>query len=170
MQAGPVRRRRGKRGMNRYPKFRHDADGKPICRGCGTLVPKGRRAWCSTPCYETNCPQAAIQIAKRRDHGICRQCGYDYPKSREEWRKDKPTTDYSGHMAWLNRRPKPVEYHHVIPFSEGGSHGAENLLTLCHGCHARETANWLAAKAISRREKKQPLLMGLGCQPIEGAI
>jgi len=32
------------------------------------------------------------------------------------------------------------EVHHVTPLAEGGTHRAENLISLCQGCHARAHA------------------------------
>jgi 5-methylcytosine-specific restriction endonuclease McrA len=60
--------------------------------------------------------------------------------------------------SWGGWKPAPVEeYHHVIPFSEGGSNKLDNIVTLCHECHAKTTKEWRRLKAAQRRQEKDSL-------------
>lgn len=44
-----------------------------------------------------------------------------------------------------------AEYHHKIPFADGGSHHINNILLVWHACHTKETAEWRKRKAIQRK-------------------
>jgi len=136
---------------HRYPKLKRGPDGKYVCRGCGAPIPKGRQTWCSRECYQLNCPQAVIMIVRNRDNDICQLCGYDYRAAKREWHKLEP--DYSSRkpgdiswVEWKKLRPRKIECHHKRPFSEGGTHAPENMMTLCHDCHSKVTAEWRKAK------------------------
>jgi len=39
-----------------------------------------------------------------------------------------------------NRLVPATEVHHIIALSAGGTHGQENLMSLCHSCHSKITA------------------------------
>ncbi len=58
--------------------------GKPLCRWCGSLVPKGRRSWCSDACVEDalirSSPRHAREAVEKRDKGVCADCGRDTRK------------------------------------------------------------------------------------------
>ena len=146
---------------HRYPPIRRDADGKVICRGCGAPIPPGRQTWCSRECYQLHCPGAAIMLVKKRDKEVCQKCGRDYRAAKKAWRAAEPTKawDQPGfaetYRAWRHSKPSKPEYHHIKPFSEGGTHALDNLLTLCHGCHAEETRKWVAEKAKARQVARQ---------------
>lgn len=71
------------KNRDRYPQFKKDVDGKPLCRGCGSLVPKGRQTWCSSKCYETRCPSVVRMAVERRDKGVCVMCNVDTIKAQK---------------------------------------------------------------------------------------
>ena len=58
-----------------------------------------------------------------RDGWRCLACG-----CRLRWRK--------GRGKWIDRRPEAASLDHVVPRTQGGSHAAENLITLCVGCNS----------------------------------
>jgi 5-methylcytosine-specific restriction enzyme A len=88
--------------------------------GCGTLVHTGR---CTTHGGQRsgvprrNAPGSVLRAVHRRAHGRCERC---------------------------RRRTTQLTVHHVLPYSEGGSHDLSNLLALCSSCHA------LAHHALNR--------------------
>lgn len=151
---------------DRYPKLKRGPDGKPLCRGCGGKVGKGRQSWCSAECYKRNCPQEVISAVKQRDKGICQICGVDTNRATAVWRNEMPDRpnyqvvhnvwpyDYSGYKltpeykafsvaltTWKAACPK-AEYDHIIPFCEGGPTSLDNMRTLCRSCHKKRTAEW----------------------------
>ena len=124
---------------SRYPPLRK-VDGKYVCRGCGGVIPKGRQTWCSNKCFKEHDPHSNIRIVRQRDKDVCAKCGFNYPVERAKW--------LEGPRLWQDC-PRKVEYHHVIPFSEGGSHHPDNIQTLCHACHKAVTAAWRKSKRIT---------------------
>ena len=43
--------------------------------------------------------------------------------------------------CWAKGMITPVqEVHHIVPLSQGGTHGDDNLMALCKACHSRITA------------------------------
>lgn len=130
----------------RYPKLIYGPDGKPLCRGCGGAVPAHRQTWCSSECYHKHCPQAVVSQVKKRDKEICQKCGYNYLQAYEFWFKSQPKFSNPGYLNWKNSEPDAPEYHHIVPFSEGGKHTLENMTTLCHKCHAEVTKLWRRSK------------------------
>lgn len=139
---------------DRYPPLKRGPDGKHICRGCGSPIPPGRRTWCSKECYRNHCPQEAVRLAILRDKEICQQCHYDYRKEHSDWIKLRPQWDESNYHRlwgeWHRHRPSKPEYHHIIPFSEGGIHSPDNIMTLCHQCHQTITRLWRKNKNRER--------------------
>jgi hypothetical protein len=112
---------------NRYPALKKDANGKPVCRGCGSPVGYRRRCWCSADCYKRFGDIQGIKSAVfKRDGGRCQMCS---------------TT---GGM---------LEYDHILPHSEGGQFTVENLRLLCPDCHTKRTAHWHKARALARKGK-----------------
>lgn len=140
----------------RYPPLERGPDGKYVCRGCGGAIPPNRETWCSKKCYQEHCPQEAISIVKQRDKEVCQKCGWNYREEVKKWRGSEAAFLYR--RQWWEAKPTKPEYHHVIPFSEGGSHAADNIMTLCHGCHAAETGAWRRSKSMknSRNPKVTP--------------
>ena len=55
--------------------------------------------------------------------------------------------------GWHNPESERLyQIDHTIPLIEGGSHGPENLRTLCVPCHKRETHRLAARRAVKRSE------------------
>lgn len=46
-----------------------------------------------------------------------------------------------------------LEPDHVVEAAEGGSHGADNLITVCHRCHTVKTAEYQRLRRELRRER-----------------
>jgi 5-methylcytosine-specific restriction endonuclease McrA len=106
-------------------------------------------------------------LVKKRDKEVCQKCHLDYRAVKKFWRQTEPSPTrpnevdpvfIDAHKTWRRSKPAKPEYHHIKPFSEGGTHALDNLVTLCHNCHAEETRKWVAEKAKARRESKQPEL------------
>lgn len=105
-------------------------------------------------------------LVKKRDKEVCQKCGLDYRAEKKEWRGAESKCVFpcstpeqiEAYRSWRRLKPSKPEYHHIKPFSEGGTHALDNLVTLCRGCHAEETRKWRAEKAKARREAKQPEL------------
>src|SRR5580704_19480626 len=71
------------------------AAGRPLCRWCGSEVPKRRRTFCSDGCVHdwklrTN-PGYLREKVFERDKGVCAACGIDT----EALRKNKRKLDYA---------------------------------------------------------------------------
>lgn len=56
-------------------------NGRPLCRGCGKEVPRGRSTWCSHECVDAAMirayPSSARAAVEDRDGGVCARCGAD---------------------------------------------------------------------------------------------
>lgn len=147
---------------SRFPEFKRDADGKPLCRGCGGPVKKPRLTWCSDDCVNKYHPAMVISAVEKRDKGVCQLCGANCDRGEKEWLEKKPQwDDYPAdpNLKWPEqgqeryrrydlacnewRKLKPrAEYDHIIPFSEGGPTTLENMRTLCRPCHVKVTTEW----------------------------
>lgn len=157
---------------SRYPKL-IKLDGKPLCRGCGGEVPKGRQSWCSNKCYQTHCPQMVNHAVKLRDKGICQICFNDISELHKEWYIKKPKLEswnpsvdrfvwqqrtarfYEMFKEWKKYHPEPFpEYDHIIPYSRGGKTILENMRTLCTPCHKKVTAKFSKQRAEERKALK----------------
>lgn len=97
-----------------------------------------------------------LAAARKRDKEVCALCGWDYRKAYREWEAMETVSGLTW-LAWQDRMPRPVEYDHIVPFSEGGLTVLENIRTLCHDCHVRVTSDWRWRKANER--KKQLVLI-----------
>jgi len=75
-----------------------------------------------------------------RDNRTCQKCGYY-----------KEVMDSEG-----NKYRVPLEVHHIIPLAIGGSNLPDNLITLCHECHAKAHPNGYKRQA-RRMRKNKPL-------------
>jgi 5-methylcytosine-specific restriction enzyme A len=133
---------------SRYPAIKK-VDGKVVCRGCGSDIPKGRQTWCSHECYKTRCPQMVIMAVRERDKGICQMCGLETVR-RIVWWKDGETAQQQSERRKREKELK-AEYDHITPFSEGGETILENMRTLCRKCHKERTAKWRKQKARKDR-------------------
>lgn len=118
---------------NRYPPAKKDSLGRTLCRGCGKVVTKPRRTWCSDECYRLyNGFRPQIY---ERDNGICQICG------RVMERRN----------PWI--LPEEANVDHIIPLVDGGKHSWNNMQLLCVDCHKRKTA-----KEASKRSQKNKRL------------
>lgn len=136
---------------SRFPVRQLRDDGTYGCRGCGGVIPKGRRAWCSKACADRYDPFRVLIAVRKRDGDVCKICGLDCRKARAHWLRQKPAF-YTGDLSyddWRRKKPPAAEYDHVKPFSEGGLTVLENMRTLCAPCHRAVTAAW-------RRNKTKP--------------
>jgi 5-methylcytosine-specific restriction enzyme A len=124
----------------------------PACRGCGGVVIKPRRSFCSADCVDAlsiaNDPAYARRAVARRDSGVCAGCGLDCGDLDNALMRLRHT-DVAAWIAECDRlglspseRGRSVwEMDHIVPVTEGGGAcGLENLRTLCIWCHRGETA------------------------------
>lgn len=158
-----------RRRSDRYPRLKRSPDGKPLCRGCGAPVPKGRRSWCSTKCYQDRCPSEVIRRLYDRDKGVCSLCGLDanwehrtYCAKLEAlaegcngWESGAETRRLLRPHGMPHSRTD-IWWHadHIKEFSEGGETVLENMQTLCIPCHKKKTAEFLRKKAFRRKLQK----------------
>jgi len=136
-------------GRGRFPKL----VAPRTCRGCHSPIPKGsgRRTWCSRECYEKFEPSMVIRAVQERDRGVCQICGIDIHQAHCAWRKAEPdrSKDFQAWIKWRREKPKE-EYHHIVPFSEGGLTVLENMQTLCVPCHRKITREFRQNKKEER--------------------
>jgi 5-methylcytosine-specific restriction endonuclease McrA len=129
--------------------------GRPLCRWCGTAVPKGRRTFCSETCVHdwklrTN-PGYLREKVFERDKGVCAQCGADTTVLRKDMRK----LDFAARRKFLKdwglsegSRKSMWDADHIMPVAEGGGQcDLSNMRTLCLRCHKEATL------ALRRRMK-----------------
>jgi 5-methylcytosine-specific restriction protein A len=137
-----------------YPK-RRDAEGRPLCRYCGSLVPKPRRWWCSQDCVENAMivchPAFAAEKTFKRDNKTCQDCGLKtFPQEVLEKRKGFRQLTLKGRGGFCSR-PSMIdgydllksflECHHIVAVKDGGGEcGLDNLITLCQICHKKRHA------------------------------
>lgn len=131
-----------------------------------------------------------VQVARveKRDRGVCAICGWDTRKLwriLEATIQPQPIAvpDSWGHryverrrmvdrdtQRWLKQQIGywTTEIDHIVPVVRGGGVRPDmtveqvlaNLRTLCHDCHARETARLAAERAEQRRAEKATLFVG----------
>jgi 5-methylcytosine-specific restriction protein A len=122
--------------------------GRPLCRWCGTEVPKGRRSFCSEECVHEwklrTDPGYLRHKVFARDRGVCAQCGADTVALRRDMRK----LDFAARRQFLKRwklregsRKSLWDADHIVPVAEGGGQcDLANMRTLCLVCHRQATA------------------------------
>lgn len=118
----------------------------PACRGCGGIVIKPRRSFCSDACGEAvsiaNDPAYARRRVAARDSGICAICKLDCGELDNvfDLEKKRERIIALGRVPPKHLRVTLWEMDHVIPVAEGGGAcGLDNLRTLCVWCHKDET-------------------------------
>lgn len=149
------------------PRQQRDSAGRRLCRmpGCGQLVGKGRRSYCSRKCsleFEiAYFPSSSRRHLRNRDKGICAICGRDCYKFQRVMKWVQRFTNYKTARDICNELGFPGYVHageiwqvdHAKPVCEGGwGTGLENLRTLCSVCHRIETNKLLARLAQERDE------------------
>lgn len=104
--------------------------------GCRELT--GRR-YC-----ETHARQEAARYEKyQRDPATRKRYGKAWRSIRNRYIAGHPLCERCGKSGRLTPAD---EVHHIKPLSAGGSHGEDNLMSLCTSCHseisAREGGRW----------------------------
>jgi 5-methylcytosine-specific restriction endonuclease McrA len=104
----------------RYPRIRDienriDKEGRKICRNCESIVPSGRRSYCSNDCM-TSFVRSNYWYFVRKD--VLKRDNYRCSICRERKRK------------------RELDVDHIIPVQMGGQLlDKANLRTLCKECH-----------------------------------
>jgi len=183
---------KSRRGERRPGKPSRDADGRPLCVWCGSVVKPPRRSWCSDECveqYRIRTDPGFVRLkVEDRDHGICAHCGTDTERVRsdlatlarrcqkvgcsdEEMRAFRDAAEAAGIRSsgvWPFAIGHLWEAHHRIPVAEGGADcGLEGYETLCLACHRRATAE-LAKRLERRGSREKPSRKGDQMTPEEG--
>jgi len=141
------------------------ANGRPLCRHCGTELPESRRrTFCSDACvHEWRLRSDAHYLkeqVRRRDRGVCALCGIDtYRLARvvKAWRVAigaEGRRRFESILKEWKWRPggRQWDADHILPVVAGGGEcGIENVRTLCIWCHRRETASLAHARASAKR-------------------
>jgi len=122
--------------------------GRPLCRWCGSEVPKGRRTFCSETCVHEwklrTDPGYLRDNVFARDRGVCAKCGVDTIALRRDMRK----LDFAARRQFLKQwklregsRKSLWDADHIVPVAEGGGQcDISNMRTLCLRCHSEATA------------------------------
>jgi 5-methylcytosine-specific restriction protein A len=97
------------------------------------------------PCNQVGCPHVAVAggrcMAHQRpayrqpnDRPSPSARGYDrsWQRVRAAYLKHNPECEVCGNVA--------TDVHHIEALCDGGTHHQNNLMALCHSCHARFTA------------------------------
>jgi 5-methylcytosine-specific restriction endonuclease McrA len=121
--------RAGASNLDRFPK-RKDAQGRNLCRVCGSLTLERRQTFCGPRCLRDFFMQTDWRLVRKvvyvRDGGICMKCG---------------------------RRVKAGNFHvdHLVPLSRGGAEwDLANLELSCAECNlqkgTREDVEYIVVK------------------------
>ena len=103
-----------------------------------------------TPCSHPGCPRLCAerfceehkQTENRRynryqrNPAINKRYGSAWRRIRARYIKAHPLCE---DCLAAGRYTPATEVHHVLPLSEGGTHGEGNLRALCHSCHSAIT-------------------------------
>lgn len=91
-----------------------NAEGRPLCRWCGTVVKSPRRAWCSQECVkEYDDATALMTSGGQRSHllklekGVCRSCGLDAEKLQKQMRRAYRLLMHFWEVPWMRRSGLP---------------------------------------------------------------
>lgn len=167
----------------RYGKFpeRRNEQGQPLCKWCGAVVPKGRRAFCTQLCaHEVQLRRDSWYLRRQvfeRDKGICAQCGCDTEKVERVLRYaassyyNMPCYERGG-LDWLFTRAAGFIYDaldyksaqtyweadHIKEVVRGGEPYLDNIQTLCRPCHKQKTKRQAGERAAERRDGRRALL------------
>jgi hypothetical protein len=133
-----------------------DSLGRPLCRECREVIPKGRRAYCSDPCHWNyiirHSPEFAAAMFRQKYGTRCAGCGRDEEPLRSAWESAYRILETQGGLEYLLPF-KPFPLDHVRPVSDGGgSCGLENYRLLCPKCHTGITATFNRDRAARKRE------------------
>lgn len=169
-----------KRPSGRDYPYRKNAEGKPLCRWCGSVVTPPLRTFCSDSCVAafievTDFTQLRHKVFER-DRGICAACGANTLKIRrilsglhhgfwnEEGQKHignlKAWRWYADHLRVGRNRAISGDLwdaDHIVEVVRGGANSLENLQTLCVSCHKDKTKRLAQERARERRDQSRPL-------------
>ncbi len=143
--------------MRTVPSWhRHDMF-RRRCRLCGEPVPKGRQTTCGQECAKWSeilaFTDSMLTYCAERDGQKCPDCG----KPRTEEYEHVLHTHRPGMTETRTRVLWHGELHHRRPVYKGGGQlGPDNLVTICHDCHAAETRKQAAERAAERRALLEP--------------
>lgn len=127
---------------------------------CNKKLPGRRRRWCSNKCnryyldglYGNHEWSSARELAIRRDRFRCQHCGSDGTIPEEVFK----SITGNKYEVWLESKKMEklyqLEVNHIKPLVGSGyapshAHHLLNLVTLCHQCHLKVTAQ-------QRKERK----------------
>jgi hypothetical protein len=136
-----------------------DAEGRPVCRWCRSVLTLKRRTFCGNPAclHEWKVRSDAGYVRQRiwkRDRGICQRCLVNVARSKVDWLKRRRTVKgAASRRAWLKANPQPRwEADHLVAVADGGGDcGLANYRLLCRACHVAVTAAWRTRRAGARR-------------------
>jgi 5-methylcytosine-specific restriction endonuclease McrA len=151
---------------HRRPEIRFSDAPRGTCRWCGEAIvhgsgpqhgePNRRRRW-HPECvdvYNATDPREVRKRLRRRDRGVCARCGLDTIALRRELAGRGMTRKLRA-RGFVPRRSL-WEVDHVVPLIDGGSHGLDNLQTLCTPCHKTKTAEEARARAARTPRPPDP--------------
>lgn len=130
------------------------AGGRPLCRHCGTEVPKGRRTFCGDACVDRwrvkTDPAYLRSLVGKRDRGRCAVCGLSCREMEKALRLLRQVLSRLGQSrvyGSVRKAMKVKNRHslwdadHIRAVAEGGGEcGLDNMQTLCVWCHREKTA------------------------------
>ena len=107
-------------------------------------MPRKPKRPCSYPgcpnlCEGRFCEEHAKEEARRyerydRDKDAKKKYGRAWKRIRDSYAAEHPLCEL---CLQKNIYVKTEEVHHKLPLREGGTHARNNLIALCHECHAR---------------------------------
>lgn len=143
--------------------------GKPLCRWCGSEVPRPRRTFCSDACVHEHKLRSDVDYLRAtilaRDHGVCCLCKTDTvalglevrdmaSRGSDGMNQALATLMHLGYSEWRARKAIQSEMNlwdtdHIQPVVEGGGGCDLSLIrTLCVPCHTKETKQLRRRRAM----------------------
>lgn len=145
-------------------------EGVVLCCWCDKPTPKGMRKYCSADCrMQVDVrvrPHVMRWYVEQRDREVCALCHCDLKALKRVLRHLSRGDEWSlllgsaarfilGLMGF-NPDSALWEADHIVPISEGGDLGPENVRTLCVPCHKGETAKLSKRRAkVARLTRKE---------------
>lgn len=101
-------------------------------RGCRSLT---NGTYCEQHKYlETERKRNFNRYFREPSYG--KRYGREWRAIRDQYIKRHPLCE---ECMKYHRLIPATEVHHILPLSDGGTHDAANLMSLCHECHSRIT-------------------------------
>ncbi|RJX22340.1 MAG: HNH endonuclease [Ammonifex sp.] len=88
-------------------------------------------------CEEHTKEEARRYERYQRDPATRKRYGRHWQRIRDRYMSEQPLCEQCQKDGKLTRAE---EVHHIIPLAKGGTNVAENLMSLCTGCHSMITA------------------------------